>query len=63
MSSIFEILGIDPFFNHFMVKFGHFGGTPKIADFGLNFAINSSEMVKTNRKSRQNDRQSTPDNF
>ena len=63
MSSIFEFLGIDPFFGHFTVNSGCSGGTSKIANFGRNFAISSSEVVKTIRNRRQNDRQSTPENF
>ena len=50
-------------FCHFNLKFGRLGGTPKMSNFGSNFAITWSEVVESIWKPRQNDRQSTSKNF
>ena len=63
MSSIFKFSPLTPVLPYFMVKIGHFWGTPKMAYFGRNLCITSSKMVKTIRIRCQNDGQSTPDNF
>ena len=59
----FRFFWSKPIFCNFTVKFGLSGGIPKIANFDCNLAITLPEMVKTIRKSRQNDRQSTSKNF
>ena len=60
---VFKISAYFSFFWHFTVKFGLSGGIPKLTKFGRNLAITLPEMVKTLRKLRQNDRQSTSVNF
>ena len=62
MSSIFDFLRFYPFLDHFRVKSGHFGGTPKMANFDRKMAIFSSILVEITSNRVQNDRKPISDN-